>query len=331
MLKAIILVPFVLLTILSGPKVEVDQNLQTPNLSQDLDRYLVQSESVYQDIAKGAEKKIIWFDPQLKKKTRYSIVYLHGFSATRQETAPLSEMVAEELQANVFYTRLRGHGRSSHAMRDATVNDWLNDAYEALEIGRRLGEQVIIMGSSTGSTLATWLATREDTENILAVILMSPNYGPKDTMADIALWPWGGLLAHVLVGENYTWKAHNEDQEIHWHTQYPSSALLPMMGIVDLVRNSDLSRIKMPVLVLLSEQDQVIDPEIVKSSFSRFASKEKKLLIVEETGDPSHHILAGAIMSPNTTEKIAEDILGFLMILQRFQKSDLPFNTKKLM
>ncbi|MDD4273595.1 MAG: hypothetical protein PHG14_07705 [Desulfobacter postgatei] len=38
-------------------------------------------------------------------------VYIHGFSATRKETAPLSDLVAKTLNANLFYTRLSGHGR----------------------------------------------------------------------------------------------------------------------------------------------------------------------------------------------------------------------------
>jgi hypothetical protein len=37
----------------------------------------------------GAEKKIIWAG-EAAQKTPLSIVYLHGFSATRQERAPQS-------------------------------------------------------------------------------------------------------------------------------------------------------------------------------------------------------------------------------------------------
>ena len=82
------------------------------------------------------------------------------FSATRQETAPLSELVSQALGANLFYTRLTGHGRTGSALACARVNDWLNDVVEAYEIGRRLGKKVIMIGCSTGGTSLAWLAHR---------------------------------------------------------------------------------------------------------------------------------------------------------------------------
>ncbi len=57
----------------------------------------------------GTEKRITWFAEG--ERTAWSVVYLHGFSATRQETAPLSTLVAQALGANLFETRLSGHGR----------------------------------------------------------------------------------------------------------------------------------------------------------------------------------------------------------------------------
>ena len=83
------------------------------------------------------------------------------------------------MNANIFYTRLTGHGRSNAAMAEATVNDWANDAVEALEIGKQLGERVMIVGTSTGATLAAWLATYDQSNDILAHVWISPNFGPK--------------------------------------------------------------------------------------------------------------------------------------------------------
>lgn len=101
----------------------------------------------------GAEKTIIWANDS-REKTPLSIIYLHGFSATCRETAPVFDRVAEKLGANLFYTRLTGHGRDSEAMGEVTLNAFLNDAMEAWEIGRTIGEEVIIVGTSTG---ALWL------------------------------------------------------------------------------------------------------------------------------------------------------------------------------
>lgn len=66
-----------------------------------------------------------------------NLVYLHGISATRQETAALAEIVAKRLEANLFYTRLTGHGRTGEALLDGSVRAWFNDTVEAFDIGQR--------------------------------------------------------------------------------------------------------------------------------------------------------------------------------------------------
>ena len=107
----------------AGPRVSIDTQLQSPQLPADLDAYLAQSEARYPDITPGAEKTIVWAHPD-RRKTALAVVYLHGFSASRQETAPLSDEIAQQLGANLYYPRLNGHGRSGAAMAEASVNAW---------------------------------------------------------------------------------------------------------------------------------------------------------------------------------------------------------------
>ncbi len=143
---------------LAGPRITVDSTTRPVSLPENIDGYLKAKEGRYPDIVPGAEKLIVWNDAQEKKPTAYAVVYLPGYSATRQETAPLTELVARAIGANVFLARLAGHGRGADAMGEAETHDWLNDGVEAVEIGHRIGEKVILIGSSTGATLAIWLA-----------------------------------------------------------------------------------------------------------------------------------------------------------------------------
>lgn len=107
-------------------------------LPQDLDRYLREEEAGVPGITPGAEKSIVWAGKP-GAKTPFSIIYLHGFTATRQEVAPVYDLVARSIGANVFYTRLTGHGMSGEALAAATLDDWINDTWEAYEIGERIG------------------------------------------------------------------------------------------------------------------------------------------------------------------------------------------------
>ncbi len=307
----LLLLVTVVIAVALGPRPEVDATLRDVQLPADLDTYLAESEARYPDLIPDVEKRIVWASDE-RRPTPVSVVYLHGFSATRQETAPLADSVAARLGANLFYTRLSGHGRSDDAMAEATINDWLNDTMEAMAIGRRLGERVLVLGTSTGGTLATWLATRPEAAGLLAVVLISPNYAPRDGKSTMLLWPWGAQLARSVVGPYYEWEAANADHERFWKTRYPSETLVPMMGLVDYVNGLDLETVTSPVLVFYSPADEVVASERIVATFPRFGAATKRIVRLYEVGDPSNHVLAGAILSPEQTMPMAEQIVAFV-------------------
>lgn len=294
-----------------GPRVDTSYTLKPVSLPEDIEEYLSSSEAQYTDITNGAEKIIHWADPTTRRATRYSIVYLHGFSATRQEISPLCEQLAKQMNANLYFTRLTGHGRAANAMGNITVSDLLNDAYEALEIGKKIGEKVILIGTSTGGSLATWLAALKGNSALSALILLSPNYGLNRKASELMLQPWGDLILSLVQGDEYQFATANDLQKKYWTTRYPSQALLPMMGVVDVARNSNFKQITVPVLLLYSEQDKIVDVEKIKMVYNRLGSARKQLVPVE-TMDPQGHVLAGDILSPNTSEELLIKIEQFL-------------------
>ena len=296
-----------------GPRASVDLIRHPVTLPDDLDGYLAASEARFADLRPGVEKTIVWADSATKHRTPLSIVYLHGFSATRRETHPLCDTLAARLGANLFYTRLRGHGRTDEAMAEASANDWIHDGYEALAVGRRLGDRVILVGTSTGATLATWLAAQpEAVDSLLAFMMISPNFAPKEPDAQKLLWPWGKTLARLLVGPYFEWEPRNDEQARYWTTRYPTEVLVTMMSLVDLVDRADLAAIQSPVLVIYSPDDQVVDPERIAARYPEIGASYKRLVPLEAVGDSMSHVLAGAILSPESTEPVAALMLDFL-------------------
>ena len=162
-------------------------NLVTvPELPGDIDAWLKATESEVDAefaLIPDTRKRIVWREPGVR--TEYVIVSLHGFSATRQETAPLAAHVATALDANLFETRLTGHGHAREPMHEVQAEDWLEDAAEALAIGARLGDRIVVMGSSTGGTLALAMSQHEASERVTDIILLSPNLQP---VANTARW-----------------------------------------------------------------------------------------------------------------------------------------------
>lgn len=296
----------------------------------DLDSYLNESESKFADITPGAEKKIVWFSDK-NSVTDIAIVYIHGFSASRQEVSPVTENLAARLGANLFLTRLSGHGRSGDAMKDSSVKDLLADALEAFEIGKKIGKEVIVIGMSTGSTLATWLAAHENQPHLAqlkALILLSPNYGLANPKSNWLLKPAARYWLPVVEGRTYQFKPDNEQQARFWSWKYPTVALIPMMELVNYVTQMPLHHIQKPVLVLYSAEDRVIDIDKMQTVYARIGANSegtavemdynkaiKEIKIIKGAQGSQRHVLAGDIMSPGTTKDVESSIYDFIQRL----------------
>lgn len=313
MFTATTLLGAALVAFLVGPRVDFEDRWVEPDLPVDLASYLASSEARVPGVRPGDAKSIEWIDPAAPSVTPLSLVYLHGFSADRHEVEPLVSELARRLGANAYFTRLRGHGRDGPAMGEATVESWFDDATEAVAIGGLIGEQVVLIGTSTGGTLAIWAATRpEAAGRIASLVLISPNLGIQDPAAPILLWPWGGAIARLIVGPERCFEPKSAEQERHWTTCYPTSALLPMMALVDRVRSLPPGSVEVPTLTLYAHGDQIVDPTATERVMSRLSAERAELHVVEGSGDPEQHVIAGAIMSPETTDSVLRQILDFV-------------------
>jgi len=301
---------------LLGPRARVDEaRVREVEIPSDVESYLSRRESAVPELRDGDEKTVVWADPARREVTDVALVYIHGFSADRHEISPVAERVADSLGADLFLTRLSGHGQTSAAMGEATAEDWLQDTEEALDVAGRLGREIVVIGTSTGGTLALWAAGRERwRERLAAVVVISPNFGPRNRQAEMLLWPWGGALARVVQGPERCFEPVNAEQARHWTTCYPTRALVQMMALVEHVRSSDLARVRAPVLLLYSPADAVVDARATERLFPRLGSGRRELVALESE-DPSHHVIAGDIISPGSTDRAVAEILRFLRSL----------------
>lgn len=286
-----------------------------PELAGDLDRWLAQSErsaGLGSALIPDTEKRIRWHKGLSGAKTRYAIVYLHGFSATRQEIAPVGERVADALGANLFETRLRGHGQIEDPLNGVRAEDWLDDAAEALAIGAAIGDEIVLMGTSTGATLALAMAGHPAFDRVAELVLLSPNFAPSDPNAEFLTWPGGPQLAYLVAGDTRSWTPRNPLQARYWSTTYPMDAVIEMMRLVKYVRGKLPLRLKQSVLVIYSPADRVVDTDRIATAFEQIDSPHRHLLRIPSSGDPSNHVLAGDIMSPETNDLVAASIVQFI-------------------
>jgi alpha-beta hydrolase superfamily lysophospholipase len=275
----------------------------------DLDLYLRRREAQHPNVRPELAKTILWNDPVTRRTTLLSLVYIHGFSASRKDISPVVETLANRLHANAFFTRLAAHGSSS-AAEFATVRaqDWLDDAREALAIGRRIGERVILIGTSTGALLAT-MAAIEDDSRIAALVLLSPNFGIRDWRAKFISGPLGPLLARIIIGSEYFFQPDSPGHAEFWTSRYPSQAVVALMDLVNYARALHLDALKVPTLIIYTDRDTVVDTRAIEERFDEIKEPPKLLVDLPEA---SRHELTGDALAPATVQPVLGRIMAFL-------------------
>jgi esterase/lipase len=307
---------------LFGPRTPVDTTItfDPTSIGDDLDSYLDKAEARIPGIQPNQHKDIVWADPETRARTPISIIYIHGFSASPGEMRPLPDIVAENLKANLYFARLKGHGTTTNAMADVSVNAWVNDFAEAVAIGERLGERVVVLGTSTGGALATWSLTRpEFKDRIHAAVLFSPNYGVQGFGSSLLTVPFARELARLVLGETRSFEPGNERQRVFWTTSYPVEALLPMAETVKMAVNAPVETVSAPALFLISPDDKVVQPTITRNIEKRWGAAHK-LIQIDGVEDPNSHVLAGDAMSPGTTVQLAGLVTGWLKETLQLQR-----------
>jgi alpha-beta hydrolase superfamily lysophospholipase len=145
------------------------------------------------------------------------------------------------------------------------------------------------------------------------IVLISPNLQPSDGNAAWLTRPAGRLVARLIAGDTRSWEAHNERQARYWSTHYPIEAAVEVMRLVDMLN----ARLPMPLeqnlLVLLSPRDTVVAPAATKRAYEHIDAPRKALIEIHDAGDPSNHVLAGDILSPDSTDEVAATIADFVL------------------
>ena len=279
---------------------------------EELDGWLSEQESRVDNLQQAKQKRVVWAGAS-GEKTTFSVVYLHGFSASNLETAPYPDSVAAALGANLFYTRIAGHGRNGDALGRSTAEDWIASTVEAIRIGELIGDRIILIGTSTGATLAAWAATESDlARNAEAQVWISPNFAPANPKSRMLLWPWGRVLLKLIQGDTYSWEAQNEQHAAIGEQSYGSEALLHVMGLVETVSHLSFDTIHTPVLMVYSPTDTVIDQDVSIDLWNDLGSARKDSMVVLRARDANNHVLVGDAMGPENTIPVLRRTLEFL-------------------
>ncbi len=262
------------------------------------------------DIIPGTEERRVRFGGAAS--TEWVVLSVHGFSATRQETAPLAQHVADGLGANLLEIRLSGHGVTNEPLVGVRAEHWLGDVERALHDAAAMGNRIVAIGTSTGATLLTAALDQDIAERIDTLVMISPNFALADPNSEWMLAPGGRLLTWLTAGSEHCWEPDNELQGRYWTTCYPMAAIIEVMRLVERARQTVVAELEQSVLVFYSPNDDVVSPDAIVDTYEAMDVERKQIIAVHDAEDRGNHVLAGDILSPNRTDEIAAQILDFI-------------------
>lgn len=261
-----------------------------PQQPEELEKFVAANEAKH-NVKPDNEARIVWND-STKKKTAYSVIYLHGFSASQEEGDPVHIDFAKKFGANLYLSRLADHGiDTTEQLLYFNGDRFWESAKEALMIGKAIGDKVIVMSTSTGGTVALMLAG-EYPEDVNALINLSPNIAVNNPTIWIANNPWGLQIARKVVGGDYqVITDFNEERKKYWNDKYRLEAVSALQEMIeDKMNKSTFVKVKCPSLTLYyykSESEQ--DPTV---------RVDKIIEMTKELGTPADMNVEKAV--PNT-------------------------------
>jgi esterase/lipase len=283
-----------------------------------LEKYIHDHEALHK-LKPDNEARIAWLNDSAKEKTDYAVVYLHGFSASQEEGDPVHINFAKKFGCNLYLSRLEDHGvDTTEPLLTFTADRVWNSAKEAYAIGKQIGKKVILMGTSTGGTLALKLAA--EYPDIAGLILLSPNVAINDPNAWLLNNHWGLQIANMIKGTYNHASDTSAAYAQYWNYKYRMEATVQLEELLEsTMKESTFSKVTQPALVLYyfkdeEHQDKVVKVSAMKRMFVQLGTteNEKRLVAIPNAGD---HVIGSHIKSKdvqsveNECEKFAAEIL----------------------
>ncbi len=313
-------VPVLLIIIyLAGPQPEAasfNNDLPiVPTEAASLTTYITNKESITK-LRPGNEARIIWANDSAKTKTEYAIVYLHGFSASQEEGAPVHKELAKKFGCNLYLARLSEHGKDTvDKLINLTANSYWKSVKEAYAIGKQLGDKVILMGTSTGGSHALHLASVYP--DVYSIILLSPNIEIRNKFAWLGNNPWGLQIGRMVVGSKYvTPKNQPPLYSTYWDSSYRLEAVASLQEYLETVMiKQTFEKVKQPTLMLYYYKDEIHQDSVVKVEAMRRMFQElgtpadqKKSVAVPNAGN---HVIGSYIKSKDLAT-VENEIASFM-------------------
>ncbi|WP_395767723.1 alpha/beta hydrolase [Aquirufa sp.] len=271
-----------------------------PDNPQAITAFLKAKEAQNGNLKPNNEGQIIYADSANPKKTKTVVLYIHGFSASPMEGNPLHKEVAKALRANLVLARIEDHGEfpTDSTMARASADKFYQSVENYYALAKKLGDEVIVLGTSFGGAMSLVLATKHP--EMKALLLYGPCIAIKDPTASLLDNPWGLQLARTVMQSDFRdIPSVSPGHKNFWSLHYRLEGIVAIQNfLTHEMTDETFSKVKVPVFLSYyyqdkEHQDNVVSVQAMRDMFPKLGSKNKKEQAFPLSG---YHVITSDIL-----------------------------------
>lgn len=242
--------------------------------------------------------------PQYALGTKREVVFLiHGFMGTPFEMASIGRRLHRD-GYYIYNGVIPGFSATALVANEYKASEWTRWMNQEVARLEQCFSKIHLVGFSTGGLLIhDFLSKNTNRPSIRSANLIAPFFETAG-MFNRFLTSIGGVFLNTISTETVYYKFGFPDVEVmvldplHYLTEVPIRAVeeIKDLGHTNVVRRQK-SRIQIPTLALMSEQDQVIDTETSKELISERYAYPELIEYPRVKGGPRrpHHIMVTSV------------------------------------
>lgn len=207
---------------------------------------------------------------------------MHGFAGTPPEVRELAERLADN-GYDVLAPLFEGHGETPEAMARTRWQDWARSAEDALRTLQHDCREVFVAGQSLGGSMALHLAANHpEVKGVIAMAAMGSPRFFRDWRLRL-LWGLKYVVRWHMPGDDSDLGDPNALLSLHSYARRPTACIQSMLEFLR-VLEGELSKVRMPALILQGRNDRTAPTDNAPFIFERLASTDKQLRWLERSG-----------------------------------------------
>jgi len=232
---------------------------------------------------------------------KVGVLLVHGLLASPAELRDYAKTLSRQGYA-VLGVRLAGHGTSPWDLKTRTWEDWFRSVRRGQRILSAFCDRVVVVGFSTGGTLALMLAAENPARVGGVVSVCAPLSFRNRNMAFVPLVYGLNKLASWVpnLTDLIPFRANaSEHPDINYRA-VPVHALYQLRQLTDALPDH-LTDVHVPALIVQSDDDPIVEPDSGQKIFDALPATDKTLhwvkahrhgILNEDLGQTQHHVTA---------------------------------------